>query len=81
MTKNYVPPPPPVCAVVDCANVGKRHECPADGELHSHGRIHYTYCGYHGLTFRDGWHLICDEHFKVCVVARRGIDRANHNIK
>lgn len=72
MTENYRPQqPPPICAVVDCTNVGKAHRCPADGEPHSHGRIHYRYCGDHGLAFRDGWHLICDEHLAICVAARR----------
>ncbi len=82
MTENYRPQqPPPVCGVVDCTNIGKANRCPADGERHSHGRIHYTYCGDHGLTFREGWHLICDEHFAVCVAARSVIDWANRNVE
>jgi hypothetical protein len=42
--------PTPLCAVIDCTNVGKAHPCPADGGSHGHGRIHYTYCGDHGVA-------------------------------
>jgi len=73
VTQNYIPPVP-LCAVAGCTNVGKTHRCPADGELHSHGRIHYTYCGNHGLMFREDWSLICDEHYAVCLAARRAVD-------
>jgi hypothetical protein len=73
VTQNYIPPVP-LCAVAGCTNVGKAHRCPADGADHHHGRIHYTYCGDHGLTFRDDWHLICDEHYAVCLAARRDVD-------
>jgi hypothetical protein len=62
---------PSVCAVEGCNKPGKRHTCPADGTAHGHGCIHFEHC-HTSLTFRnDGvWHLICDEHYQVCVESR-----------
>ena len=55
-----------LCAVDGCENPGMPQRCPADGAYHRHGMVHYTYAKPgHGLTFREGWHLICDEHYKV----------------
>lgn len=64
----------PLCAVVDCIATPKPHVCPADGERHSHGCIHYRYCET-DLTFREGWHQICDTHYEVCVKARLDWER------
>lgn len=55
------------CAVVGCAREGSPQICPYDGRYHHHGRIHYD-CGYpvHSVKFRDdGWHFVCDEHYRL----------------
>jgi len=64
-------PQQPLCAVVDCTTAGKPHPCPADGTSHGHGCIHHEHC-HSTLVFRNDsqWHLICDEHYAVCVAAR-----------
>jgi hypothetical protein len=59
----------PPCAVVDCASPGRSQVCPADGQYHSHGRIHYEHC-HSDLTMRAGWHFICDDHYAVMCAAR-----------
>jgi len=71
-----------VCAVLGCEAEGKVHECPYDGSLHRHGRIHYD-CGYpvSRLEFRDGWHLICDEHYAVCCQERREVVLLNSMVR
>lgn len=66
-------PGPMPCAVEGCTSEGAPHLCPADGERHSHGRIHYTYC-HSALTFRGAhqgaqWHLLCPAHFSEVVEA------------
>jgi hypothetical protein len=69
--------PIPVCAVVDCPEVGHRHTCPADGAAHGHGRIHYEDC-HSALMFRVGdWFLICQAHYAECVKARRAWEIEN----
>lgn len=52
------------CAVDGCEAPGKMQTCPADGKLHRHGMVHYRHMK-SDLPFREGWHLICDEHYKA----------------
>lgn len=64
------------CAVVGCTKTGKDQICPADGTQHGHGRIHYEHC-HSSLKFVEKeWHLICDEHYRVCVEARHAWEAA-----
>ena len=59
------------CAVEDCKEQGFSRTCPYDERRHSHGMIHYD-CGYpkSALKFREGWWLICDEHYAFVAVER-----------
>ena len=60
-----VMPPDETCAVEGCDNPGMPQRCPSDGSYHRHGMVHYNHMSGHSLTFREGWHLICDEHYKA----------------
>ena len=67
-----------LCAVDGCDHEGKPQICPFDHRAHRHGCIHYG-CGYpaSALTYRaEGWHWICDEHYKV-VQSERAAFEAN----
>ena len=66
-----------VCAVEGCKNEGKDHVCPHDGTRHGHGKVHYR-CGYpeHSLTFREGWHHLCDEHYAIVAAERQAFEQA-----
>jgi len=64
------PRPSPLCAVLGCVSPGRAHTCPADGTSHGHGRVHYEHC-HSALVFREGWHLVCDEHYRVLADSRR----------
>lgn len=59
------------CAVEGCEEEGQSQQCPFDGAYHHHGRIHYDREKTYGsLTFKvDGWHLICDNHYKQLIEA------------
>jgi hypothetical protein len=57
-----------MCAVEGCAHEGVESRCLYDGSTHHHGCIHYE-CQvaeqtHHGLTFRDGWGLLCPSHYR-----------------
>jgi hypothetical protein len=58
------------CAVWGCASQGKPQACPFDGERHGHGRVHYK-CNRAGLVFRQGWHLLCDDHYRQILAAAK----------
>lgn len=55
-----------LCAVEGCTSEGKPHVCFADGASHHHGCVHYDTVKEptHGLTLRDGWGWLCDEHYE-----------------
>jgi hypothetical protein len=59
-----------LCAVIGCKTLGRPQKCPADGNTHHHGCIHYEHTGEelyarHRLQLRTGWGLICDEHYAL----------------
>ena len=53
-----------LCAVAGCTEPGRPRICPYDNRYHHHGCIHYSE-ERSALHFRDGWHWVCDEHFKI----------------
>ena len=71
-----------LCAVMNCPEPGRPQVCPYDGSLHGHGMIHYEE-GYpiSRLTFRAGWHLICEEHYAVLDGERKAWVTANRLIE
>jgi len=59
-----------LCAVAGCDAPGRSQRCPHDGRRHSHGRVHYGSLPASSLTFRDGWHWLCPEHFTIVAAER-----------
>jgi len=74
-------PQHPLCAVVDCLEPGRPRLCPFDGARHHHGCIHYG--GNYpvsSLPFRpdaDGWHWICDAHYRIICQERTAFEQQN----
>jgi len=63
------------CAVMGCESDGDKQRCPADGELHSHGRIHYDYC-HSDLKFHaTGWFYVCGYHYVLLCEARQAWEK------
>lgn len=58
-----------ICAVDGCEAEGKAHRCPGDDSNHFHGCVHYSEISEElyarGLKMREGWGLLCDEHYAV----------------
>jgi hypothetical protein len=80
MTKPYTAPFGPwlgvpkvkqhLCAIEGCEVEGQAHRCTADDSMHAHGCVHYETAkdaleAKHGLKFRQGWGLLCDEHYEI----------------
>lgn len=53
-----------VCAVEGCLGKGRPQVCFYDGRLHHHGCIHYPE-QVDNLSFRKGWGLLCDTHYRI----------------
>ncbi len=57
-----------LCAIDGCKIEGQRQVCPADGNTHHHGCVHYERVSEalyteHGLRLRHGWGLLCPTHY------------------
>lgn len=72
-----------LCAVEGCEHRGEPQRCLYDGREHHHGCIHYdceaAKITNHGLTFRDGWGLLCASHYAVLRRAQRQLKLRQKN--
>ena len=61
----------PLCAVDNCESRGRPQICFYDGKYHHHGMIHYSGGRpEHSVTFREGWHKMCEEHYQLLKAER-----------